>query len=117
MKNEKRYEVRQAEKLCVSQVRIADSFLSRLRGLMFRRSLEPGEGLLLRNCPSIHCFFMRFPIDVIYLDKEMKVVGKETVEPWRIGKLFRGARHVLELEKGGGELIDSDWPIELREAV
>ena len=114
MKERKKYEVRQAEKLCASPVYIADSFSLRFRGLMMRSELAPGEGLLLKNCSSIHCFFMRFPIDVIYLDKEMKVVGKETVEPWRIGKLFKGARHVLELGKGYGELFDNFNPIELR---
>jgi uncharacterized membrane protein (UPF0127 family) len=81
-------------------VRLADRFGSRFLGLMGRRSLAPGEGLLLKNCSSIHCFFMRFPIDAVYLDAQLRVVGAETVAPWRVGHLFRGARHVLELAAG-----------------
>jgi len=81
-------------------VRLANRFGSRFLGLMGRRSLGCGEGLLLENCSSIHCFFMRFPIDAVYLDREFRVVGTETVAPWRVGHLFHGARHVLELSAG-----------------
>lgn len=84
-----------------SQVAVADSFGSRFLGLMGKASLESEEGLLLMRCRSIHCCFMRFPIDAVYLDGAMKIVGIETVKPWRLGRLFRGARHVLELSAGG----------------
>ena len=52
------------------EVELADSFFSRLRGLMFRRRLKEGCGLLLAPCNSVHMLFMRFAIDVIYLDKD-----------------------------------------------
>jgi len=45
---------------------------------------------------------MRFPIDAVYLDKELRVVGIETVAPWHVGRIFRGARHTLELPAGCG---------------
>ena len=86
--------------LIADQVAIADSFFTRFRGLMLRKSLAPGEGLFLKNCSAIHCCFMRFPIDVVYLDDSMKVVGIETVKPWHLGSIFPGAKHVLELESG-----------------
>jgi len=89
----------------VFRVRVADTFASRFRGLMGRRSLEPGEGLLLVRCGSIHCCFMRFPIDAVYLDRELRIVGVETVRPWRMGGRFSGARHVLEV----GEDCARDW--------
>ena len=90
--------------LCVAdRVRVADRFFTRFRGLMLRKRLAPGEGLLLTRCGSIHCCFMRFPIDVVYLDEEMTVVGKETVRPWRLGGRFAGARHVLEVAAGVAE--------------
>jgi uncharacterized membrane protein (UPF0127 family) len=74
--------------------------LRRMRGLLGRRSLPPGEGILLRPAASVHTFFMRFPIDLVFLDRENVVVGIEReVPPWRTaGK--RGARSVVELSAG-----------------
>ena len=80
---------------------IADSVRTRLRGLLGRSALEPGEGLLLRPANSVHTAFMRFPIDVVFLDKELNVLNvEEAVPAWRM-KARRGARAVLEL--GAGE--------------
>ena len=88
-----------------TDVKIADTFFSRFRGLMMKKQLGPSEGLLLKKCSSIHCLFMRFPIDVVYLDKNMRVVGIETVKPWRLGHFFHGAWHVLELGEGKAEKL------------
>jgi uncharacterized membrane protein (UPF0127 family) len=80
---------------------VADSYWARLRGLLGRRGLDPGEGLLLRPASSIHTAFMRFPIDVVFLDRDLTVLEVvEGVPPWRV-KTRRGARAVLEL--GAGE--------------
>ena len=87
----------------VSPAYIADGFFTRLRGLMLKKELAPGEGLLLKNCPQIHCFFMRFPIDAVYLDEQMLVTGIETVAPWHLGKRIRGTRHTLEIGAGRGK--------------
>ena len=96
----KTYAVYQSARLIADRVAVADNFFTRFKGLMLRKSLHPGEGLLLKNCSTIHCCFMRFPIDVVYLNDSMQVVGVETVKPWRLGHIFRGAKHVLELEAG-----------------
>lgn len=82
------------------RVALADNFFTRFRGLMLRKALAPDEGLLLKNCSAIHCCFMRFPIDVVYLNGDMQVVAVETVKPWRLGGIHPGAKHVLELEAG-----------------
>jgi uncharacterized membrane protein (UPF0127 family) len=83
------------------RVVVADSYWTRLRGLLGRRELGPGEGLLLRPASSVHTAFMRFPIDVVFLDDELRVLDVvEAVPPWRV-KAKRGARAVLEL--GAGE--------------
>ena len=53
---------------------IADSFLTRLKGLMFQKALQPSTGLLLAPCNSVHMCFMRFAIDVVYVDKDYKII-------------------------------------------
>jgi uncharacterized membrane protein (UPF0127 family) len=79
---------------------LADGFLSRLRGLLGRSALEPGEGLLLTPSSSVHTFFMRFPIDVVFLDRSLRVVGvSPDLRPWRLAGR-RGARQILELAAG-----------------
>jgi uncharacterized membrane protein (UPF0127 family) len=84
--------------VCVSEV--ADRALPRMRGLIGRRGLPAGEGLLLRPAPSIHTAFMRFPIDAVFLDRELHVLEVvERLRPWRMASK-RGARAVLELPAG-----------------
>lgn len=79
---------------------VASRPLRRLRGLLGRRGLRPGEGVLLSPAASVHTFFMRFPIDVVFLDDDLVVVGVAPgVGPWR-ARGRRGARHVLELAAG-----------------
>jgi uncharacterized protein len=74
--------------------------LRRMRGLLGRSSLPPGEGILLRPAGSVHTFFMRFPIDVVFLDREGAVVGIEPeLRPWRTAGR-RGAKAALELAAG-----------------
>jgi uncharacterized membrane protein (UPF0127 family) len=79
---------------------VADTVFTRMRGLLGRKTLEPGAGLLLRPAPSVHTLFMRFPIDVVFLDRDgrvLKVVPE--LRPWRAAGC-RGARQVLELAAG-----------------
>ena len=79
---------------------VADSFRLRLRGLLGRRSLGSDEGLLLVGSPSIHTTFMRFPIDALFLDRELGVIAvKEGLKPWRVAGR-RKAKHILELRSG-----------------
>ena len=82
--------------------RRADSFWARGRGLMFARALPEGAGLVIDPCTSIHMFCMRFPLDVLYVDREHCVVRvQEGIKPWRVGPLHtKGARYVIELPVG-----------------
>ncbi|TML60208.1 MAG: DUF192 domain-containing protein, partial [Actinobacteria bacterium] len=58
-----------------------------MKGLLGRTSLPDGEGLLLKPCGSVHTFFMRFPIDVVFLDRELSVVAVSAeVAPWRTAR-------------------------------
>jgi hypothetical protein len=79
---------------------VADRPLARMKGLLGRRTLPSDEGILLRPAASVHTFFMRFPIDVVFLDAEQTVVGIEPeLAPWRTAAC-RGAKSVLELAAG-----------------
>ena len=98
-------------------VAVADTFFTRFRGLMFRKELAPGEGLLLKHCNAIHCCFMAFPIDVVFLDGNMRVVAVETVNPWCLGGYFPGTRHVLELEAGRACHLTPGMLIEWKECA
>lgn len=82
-------------------IRLASTFFSRFAGLMFRKSLAQGSGLLLMPCSGIHMCFMRMPLDVIYLDASFRVLGTQRgLKPWRLGKAVPGAKLVLELPVG-----------------
>lgn len=85
---------------------VADTFKEKLIGLLNKSSIDEDEGLLLRNCSSIHCLFMKFPIDAVYLSKNMEVIYKETVKPWKIGKIVKNVCHVLELKDGKSKELE-----------
>lgn len=79
---------------------VADSVLTRTRGLLGRSQLEPDEGLLLRPANSVHTAFMRFPIDVVFLDRDLNVLDvRASIPPWRLAAR-RSARAALELGSG-----------------
>ncbi len=88
----------------VSKGRVADNYWTRLRGLMCASPLAPGEGLLISPCSSVHTHFMRFPIDVVYVDKDHQVVGIDArLAPWRFGRFYKRVRYVVELPAGAAE--------------
>jgi uncharacterized protein len=77
---------------------VADTFLRSLVGLMGKHSLPEGHGLWIVPCQSVHTFWMRFPIDVVFLDKDRRVVHLvERLRPFRISKHVSKARSVIEL--------------------
>lgn len=79
----------------------AQRWHERLLGLMFRASLAPDHALLLSPCASVHTAFMRFAIDLVYLDAQGRVLATRTsVRPWRMSWGPRGTRHTLELPAG-----------------
>ena len=77
--------------------RMADNFLTRLRGLIGVKELAPGAGILIRPCHGVHCMFMSIPIDVIYVDGNDCVVALDrAMKPWAIGKVYRNGAYVVE---------------------
>jgi uncharacterized membrane protein (UPF0127 family) len=88
--------------ICVaSRIQTAASFTSRSIGLLNRRYLEDSEGLLLRPGGSIHTFGMRFGIDVLFLDRQMRILKiVRRLQPWRFALAPRKTRSVLEIASG-----------------
>ncbi|HZQ09026.1 MAG TPA: DUF192 domain-containing protein [Anaerolineae bacterium] len=85
----------------VSQGQVASNLWTRLVGLMGKRALPQGFGLLLRNETAIHTFGMRIPIDVLYIDAQGKILRMtNAMPPAKIGPLVHGVQDVLELPVG-----------------
>ena len=77
---------------------VADTWQMRTKGLIGRAKLDSGEGLLIKNCKAIHTWFMRFAIDVVFMDKNYCVVKTiSQLKPFRMAFGGRSAQHVLEL--------------------
>lgn len=84
---------------------LASSFMSRFMGLMFRRDLERGLILKLPKSRSrygsgIHMFFMKIPLDIIFVDASKRVVDMISIDPWKTYTPRAPARYVVELERG-----------------
>jgi len=87
--------------LIAEEVFVAESFSKRLMGLMFRGKMSPLTALVIRPCNSIHTFFMRFPIDVLFVSKDSEVVAiLHGIKPWRLSKIYLNSRFVVELPEG-----------------
>jgi uncharacterized protein len=83
-----------------THLEVAGSGKARRKGLLGRDGLAPGEGLWIIPCESVHTFFMRFPIDLVYLDRGNRVRKvRSSVGAWRISACF-SAHSVLELPAG-----------------
>lgn len=87
--------------LVAARVERAERPLQRMRGLLGRSGLAEGEALLLAPCASIHTFFMRFPLDVLFLDRDLHVLrALESLPPWRATRLHLRAACAVELAAG-----------------
>lgn len=88
-------------KLICEKVIISDTFRTRLIGLLGHKSLENNEGMWIIPCSMIHTCFMKFAIDAVFLDKNMKVVKViKNLKPWRFSPWVIGANSVLETSDG-----------------
>lgn len=80
---------------------VADTFFSRLKGLLGKKSIDQDTALLITPCNSIHMFFMKFPIDVLFIDKNDIIVHMvNNIKPWRTSKIVRHSEKVIELPAG-----------------
>ena len=79
---------------------VADTSTKRREGLLKRTGLEEGGGLWISPCEAVHCFFMKFTIDVLFLTKDKRVAkARRSLKPWRLSGSLRG-HSVLELPEG-----------------
>ena len=98
-------------KLVAPEIAIATSFYSRGRGLLGRKLLPREEGLWIKPCKSIHTFFMNFPIDAAFVDKNLRVLavyGK--LNPWRLAMPMNFKVHSV-FELAGGVLTETETEI------
>ncbi|WP_342432926.1 DUF192 domain-containing protein [Neobacillus sp. FSL H8-0543] len=88
------------------QIKMADSFFKRLRGLMFRRDPIKDEGLWIVPCNAVHMFFMKFPLDIVLLNEQNEVIEiHHSLKPWRMTKPVKAAYSTLELPAGSVEKL------------
>lgn len=87
--------------ILANNVEMAGNFTKRLKGLMGRPVLKRGEAMILYPCSSIHTFFMNFPIDVLFIDRNAVVLKTiENMKPYRISPVIKESYMVVELPAG-----------------
>ncbi len=88
-------------KVIARDLKMKDKFFGRLKGLLAKKSLTAGSGIILKPCTQIHTFFMLFSIDVIFMDKEFNVLHViEDMKPWRLSPLLLKSMYAVELPAG-----------------
>jgi uncharacterized membrane protein (UPF0127 family) len=101
--------------LSSKNVRVANSFFQRLIGLVGRGQLHENEGLLIVPCNSVHTFFMRYRIDVVFLSRDFRVVKViHNMKPWRISAVVWKSHSVLELQAGAARRLGIAFGVTLR---
>ena len=95
---------------------LADTFLTRLRGLLGKKSLLPNQGIVIKPCNSVHTIGMRFPIDVIFIDKNNKVCHIiKNMHPGKFSTVIKEANYVIEVSEGTSSRINIGDIIEVKE--
>lgn len=80
---------------------MAKSFLARMRGLLGKKIFKQNQALIIKPCNSVHTFFMRFPIDILFVGKDNCVLAAiEDLKPYRFSKIYPNASFVIELPAG-----------------
>ena len=89
------------DKIISNNILIAETLVDRLIGLMFREKLVGSDGLLLNPCRSIHTFFMRYNLDIVFISSNNKVIKIiRDIKPWRMTWIYFRAHKTLELPSG-----------------
>jgi len=92
---------RRTGQVLATDVRVADTLFTRMKGLLGKRELPKGEALCIKPCFSVHTFFMKFAIDVIFLNKKNQIIASvSNLSPNRMTRLYPQSFSVLELPLG-----------------
>ncbi len=96
---------KKTNQIIVEDLRIATGLLSRAIGLLGRKSVNPGSGIMFPKCRSIHTHFMMFPIDIIFIDDQNRITElSEYLKPWKILiAKNKESRHIIEIAAGSIE--------------
>jgi uncharacterized protein len=87
--------------LLAEDVFIAKTIFTRIKGLLGRKVFLPNQAVILDPCDSVHTFFMHFPIDIIFIDKDYKVIKTlPNFKPNRITRKYWHSSKVIELPSG-----------------
>lgn len=87
--------------ILAENVFIADTLLKRVKGLLGKKNFLPGQALILEPCSSVHTFFMHFPIDLLFVDNNYKVIkALPGIIPNRLSCIYWNSRLVIELPSG-----------------
>jgi uncharacterized protein len=87
--------------IIASRIKIAQNPWTRMKGLIGSRDFASGEALIITHCQSIHMFFMKFPIDVIFCDRQDRVVGLcSGIKPFCLSPIYFKASYAIELPSG-----------------
>ncbi|MFH1127854.1 MAG: DUF192 domain-containing protein [Candidatus Omnitrophota bacterium] len=87
--------------ILAQDVQVADTLFSRMRGLLGKKELKSGQAIVLKPCNSIHTFFMRFPIDVVFVNKDNKVVKTiPGLKPFCLSGIYFSSSFAIELPAG-----------------
>lgn len=88
-------------KIIGDRIEIAETYCTRLKGLLGKKHLDIGEGLIIRPCNNIHMLFMNISLDIVFMSRSGEVVYLiKGIKPWRISPIVRNAYEVLELPVG-----------------
>ena len=88
-------------KVLSEKILLAETLSTRLIGLMFKKEISGGDGLLIEPCNSIHTCFMRYPLDIAFINRKNEVVKIiRNLKPWRMTWIYFRANKTLELPAG-----------------
>ena len=87
-------------------VSVADTPLRRFMGLMGKKSLAKGEGMMIIPCNQVHTFHMHFSLDILFISQNLHIIAIQTLDPWRIGIKIKEAKFVLEVPAHDAELMN-----------
>ena len=93
--------------IIATELLMADNYWLRLRGLIGRPPLKPQQAIWIKPCQQVHTHFMSYALDVVFLDRQLRVVEvSRNLEPWRFSPWVRSSHSLLEFVSGGASRIN-----------